>query len=124
MFQEDTGLVNNDPLGSQTFEGYITKSVSFGADEKNFWPRSVMLPVNCASFNGALYYGQNGYNNPASSITFSLGNSVSADYKKVFALSSQSGGWNTGQFRFDGALSNQPFALSPFFISDEIEASQ
>jgi hypothetical protein len=122
LFQEDTGSVNNDPTGNATLESYVTKSIPFSADSKMFTPRSLMIPINSASFNGALYYGQNGYNNPASSVTFSYTNTVATDYKKVFALSSKSGGWNTGQFRFDGALSNQSFAISPFYLSDQIEA--
>lgn len=124
MCREDFGYSNNDQNGSSTnsFESYVTKSIGIGADEKQFTPRSVMIPVNSASFNGALYYGQNGYNNPPTSFTFSHTGTVVADYKKVFALSSLYGGWNTAQFRFDGALSNQAFNISPFYVSDEFEA--
>lgn len=125
LFQEDTDLGSAGGVGP--FDTFVTKTIAFGADEKEFTPRSLVWPISSQvpgdnNFIGALYYGQNGYNNPVTYIGFNYNTSLNPEYKKVFSLSSKSGGWNTGQFKFDEAFSNKPFTLSPFYLSDQIEA--
>lgn len=122
VYQEDIGNANNTAgKSSSSFDTYITHSIPFGSDNRNFIPRSVFYPINSGTFSGTVYYGANGYNNPSLSKSISI-TGASAERKKVIPLNSGSGVWNTGQFRFDGAISNQPFTLSPFYLSDQIES--
>lgn len=122
LYQEDTGNVNNDSTATSTsLDTYVTKSIPLGVDSAGFEPRSIYLPINSGNLTATLYYGANGYNTPAKTASISISGS-SSDRKKVTLLNTPAARWNTAQVRFDAALSNQPFNLSPFFLSDEVEA--
>lgn len=121
LFREDTGDYNDDVNGSKTFDAYVTKDNTIGGDARSFIPRSYFQNIYSSSFTGILYYGANGYNSPSLTKSISISTATSQDRKKVLILNTPSGTWNTLQTRFDGALSNQPFVLSPFYLSDEIE---
>jgi hypothetical protein len=124
LFQEDTGGSNADTTGAQTFDAYVTKSIVIGGDSRDFTPRSAVLPYYAASFQAAVYTGANGWNLPPNA--FSGNPWVSpglpaAEHKKVVYFYTESTGWDTFQLRFDGFSVNQPFKLSPFYLSDQIE---
>lgn len=122
LYQEDTGNVNNDSVAAHTsFDSYVTKSIPLGVDSSSYTPRSIYLPINSGNLTASLLYGANGYSTPTTTATISISGST-LDRKKVVLLNTPSGKWDTGQFRFDAAISNQPFNLSPFFLSDEVES--
>lgn len=122
LYQEDTGDNNsNSQKNSTAFDGYFTKSIAFGPDNTKFVPRSMYFALSTGNLSATVYYGSNGYNNPATISSISLA-SPSQERKKVIPLATSSKIWNTMQFRFDGAVSNQPFMVAPIFISDEMES--
>jgi len=118
LFREDTGGFNNDPTGG-SFDSYITKSVFISPDSREFYPASIFVPIYSGSFTGSFCYGANGYADPKTFSNLTIAGPVQ-ERKKILNLKSTSTGWNTMQFRFDGALSNQDFTLSPFYLSDDI----
>lgn len=122
LYHEDTGDTNsNTQRNSTAFDGYFTKSIPFGADNRKFIPRSIYFPLSTGNLNATVYYGSNGYNNPQTISSISITGS-NQELKKVIPLVTSSKVWNTAQFRFDGSVSNQPFMVAPIFISDEIES--
>lgn len=121
LYLEDSGNTNADSSKlSTSFDAYVTKCVPFGLDSDAFIPRSAFFGLSTGNLSATAYWGANGFNNPAFSNTISIIGS-SAEQKKVVPLTTSNKAWNTGQFRFDGQFSNQPFALSPFFFSDQVE---
>lgn len=122
LYREDTGDTNsNSQKNSTAFDGYFTKSIAFGADNRKFIPRSLYFPLSTGNLNATVYYGANGYNNPQLLSSISITGSAQ-ERKKVIPVNTSSANWNTMQIRFDGAVSNQPFMVAPIFISDEIES--
>lgn len=122
LYQHDSGDTNNFSQKQVTaFEGYFTKSLPFGADNKKFIPRSLFFPYSSAALSATVYYGSNGFNNPGSISSITVTGSAQ-ERKKVISIKTPAQAWNTMQFRFDGAVSNQPFMVAPIFISDELES--
>lgn len=122
IYRQDSGDTNTFSQKQVTaYDGYFTKSIAFGADNRLFVPRSLYFPLSTGNLNATVYYGSNGYNNPASISSISITGSAQ-ERKKVIPISTSSKVWNTAQIRFDGAVSNQPFMVAPVFISDEVES--
>lgn len=123
LYQEDNGYVNNDiNAASTSMDAFFTKSIRFADESHNFVPRSAIFPMSCGNLSFTVYWGSNGFINPGFSKSYNLTQSNS-EIKKVVPITSGNTLWNTGQFRVDGNLSNQPFVVSPFWLSDEM-ASQ
>lgn len=122
LYQEDSGDNNSDTNKNSTaFDGYLTKSINFGADNRAFIPRSMFFGLSTGNLNATVLWGANGYNNPTTSVALSI-TSGASEKKKIIPITTSSVNWNSGQFRFDGAVSNQPFTMAPIFISDEVES--
>lgn len=122
LYRDDNGDDNSDTAKQiNAFEGYFTKSINFGPDRSGFVPRCAYFGLSTGNLTANAYWGANGFNNPALSAAISISGSA-AETKKVIPITTPVKEWNTGQFRFDGALSNQPFVVAPFFLSDELES--
>lgn len=119
LYREDNGYVLNSSLAASTsMKSFVSKSVYLDPDSRKFHPASMYIPILSGSFIGSFYYGANGYEAPSSSTNIVVG-AARQERKKVVYLSSPYSAWNTVQYRFQSALSNQSFVLSPCFISDE-----
>ncbi len=122
LYQQDSGDTNTFSQKQVTaYDGYFVKSIPFGADNRKFIPRSIFFPFSSGTLSATVYYGANGFNNPSLISSISVA-SPAQERKKVIQVKTSSSTWNTMQFRFDGAVSNQPFMVAPVFISDEIES--
>lgn len=122
LYQQDTGDTNSFSQKQVTpYDGYFTKSIAFGADNRKFIPRSLYFPYSSGILSATVYYGSNGFNNPAT-IASVIATGAAQERKKVIPIKTPAQTWNTTQIRFDGSFSNQPFMVAPIFISDEIES--
>ena len=127
LYREDTGgepkfrQATLPPLHSTDIS---QKVLGLGADKTTMVapiPRAAYFGISSGNLSAVAYWGGNGDFNPPLSKSYAI-SSASGERKLVVPLTTGSKMWNTGQFRFDGSFSNQPFTVSPFYISDEFEA--
>lgn len=122
LYYEDNGDANNDVNKQLSdFNGYFTKSFAFGANAQQFIPRSVFFGLSCGNLSAKVAWSANGFNNPTLSNVFAISGSA-GERKKVIPITTAATNWNTGQFKFEGTASNQPFMCEPIYISDEMES--
>lgn len=122
LYREDTGDNNSDSQKlSSSYDGYFTKSFPFGADNRQFLPRSLYFGLSTGTLSATVSWGSNGYNSPNLNTGFSIVSSPQ-ERKKVIPVSTTSSLPNTFQIKFDSAFSNQPFTMAPIYISDQIES--
>lgn len=122
IYQEDNGNNNTDKnFTFPPFDGFVTKTIGIGQNGRSYIPRSAFVPINSASFSGAFIYGANGYNTPTKTTLFSFLGSSATEYRKFFTFTTRTGNWNSLQVKIEGSFTNQPFILTPFSISDQIE---
>lgn len=128
LYKEDNGDANNDINRSYDFSSYVTKSVSIGSESRSYIPTSAFVGISCGSFvglsnanGGGFLFGANGYNDP---VTFWPVSFVppASEHKVVRSLYTPAAGWNTIQMQWVGNYSNCPYALRPFYISDQMES--
>lgn len=120
LYKEDNGYIlsSGSSPASDTMVSFCTKSIPLGPDSKSFHPASAYAPIYSGTLIGSFFYGANGYQTPSSFANISIAGATQ-ERKKVFFMYSPSSSWNTLQYRFMGTVSNQPWKLSPVFISDE-----
>jgi hypothetical protein len=121
VYREDGGEPGTAqvPISRTAFDAYVVKSIFLSPDSREFCPASVYVPIYSGSFTGSFCYGANGYGDPKSFSNLAITGAVQ-ERKKIIPIKTNSTGWNTMQVKFIGALSNQDYTLSPFYISDDM----
>ena len=135
VYEQDKGTTDAAVSGGN-IDGYGTISVVFGADNKDFNPRSVVVPLESqTSGQVTMSWGYNGLKEVSQSTTLNqLPGGFQLDSTFILDTSTLAGSTTlrdnplittTGvnyslQLQFRNQLASQPFTIHPVWVSDEV----
>lgn len=134
VYEQDKGNVNPEDVNNN-IDGYGTVSVQIGAEDREFIPRSLIVPVeSLGNYNLQVNYGFDGVTATPYTKLVSLTNSggimgqfimgsstlgVTTPNRKIVPLVNK-GNCSSIQVQFRTINGGQDFTIHPFYISDEV----